>query len=75
MGFHSPMQSIVAVLVLALVAILAYRFGALRRPPCGNCGAPAPFGRRLRTFSQMLWGGWTCRECGADLDWRGKPRG
>lgn len=68
------MDPVLAVLLLAVFAVLAYRLGLRQRQPCGKCGAEPPGGRRLKSAKQMLWGGWTCPACGADLDWRGHPR-
>ncbi len=44
------------------------------RPPgsCPECGAPMPVVRVPRSTRQALWGGWTCGECGAEIDKWGK---
>jgi hypothetical protein len=39
---------------------------------CPDCGTAAPKFRIPANRRQMLWGGWTCPECGCELDrrWR-----
>ncbi len=47
----------------------------VRAHPCPQCGQPLgdkkPGGP---TKTQRLWGGWTCPECGCDVDRHGKVR-
>jgi hypothetical protein len=40
----------------------------LRRVPCPGCRTELPVMRWPRSFRQVLWGGWTCRSCGMELD-------
>ncbi len=40
----------------------------LERVVCPRCGAAAPLIRNPKTVKQALWGGWTCKECGAEID-------
>lgn len=40
---------------------------------CAECGVPMPPLRRPANRRQMLWGGWTCKNCGTELDRRGNP--
>lgn len=40
---------------------------------CGACGAGLPALRRPKNLRQMLWGGWTCPSCGAELDKWARP--
>ena len=35
---------------------------------CERCGQAAPRDRGARSLSQVIWGGWTCPYCGAELD-------
>ena len=39
-------------------------------PICPKCKHRAGWGNK-RTLHQMLWGGWTCKNCGAELDRKG----
>ena len=40
----------------------------LNRIDCPVCGKRVPFASRPTSVRQALLGGWTCRECGAELD-------
>ena len=35
---------------------------------CPECDEPMPAVRVPKNLSQMLWGGWTCSECGCEVD-------
>ena len=35
---------------------------------CPECGTPVPMYRRPTSMRQALWGGWTCEECGTEMD-------
>ena len=41
---------------------------------CERCGAKLSKFLFPRTFTQLMWGGWTCPSCGAELDGRGKQK-
>lgn len=41
---------------------------------CPRCGASQPAARFPRSFRQMLWGGWTCKGCGCEMDKWGRER-
>jgi hypothetical protein len=40
---------------------------------CTECGTPAPQVRLPANWRQATWGGWTCAECGLELDKWGRP--
>jgi len=40
---------------------------------CLQCDTRAPVVRVPKNLDQMLWGGWTCSECGYELDKWGEP--
>lgn len=40
---------------------------------CPKCGAPVPVFRLPTSLRQVLWGGWTCRRCGCEVDRKGRP--
>ncbi len=40
---------------------------------CTECGTAAPVVRMPANRRQALWGGWTCAECGLELDKWGRP--
>ncbi|MCA9073189.1 MAG: hypothetical protein KDA84_29905 [Planctomycetaceae bacterium] len=35
---------------------------------CPHCGMRQPKARFPKTIHQALWGGWTCRKCGSEMD-------
>ena len=39
---------------------------------CPLCGTRTPPVRIPRSWRQFLWGGWTCRKCGCEMDGHGK---
>lgn len=41
--------------------------------PCLQCGTPMPIIRKPANWRQAMWGGWTCSECGLELDKWGRP--
>jgi hypothetical protein len=50
------------------------RWGISTKPAaCKKCGTPPPFIRKPASLQQALWGGWTCEECGYELDKWGEP--
>ncbi|HTU19643.1 MAG TPA: hypothetical protein VMG10_16400 [Gemmataceae bacterium] len=41
---------------------------------CTQCGTPMPMMfRKPTSWRQAMWGGWTCAECGFELDKWGRP--
>jgi hypothetical protein len=49
-------------------------FGINLKPAaCTQCGTPAPLVRKPTSRRQAMWGGWTCAECGYELDKWGRP--
>jgi hypothetical protein len=47
---------------------------SLSRKSCPRCGTPMPIIRKPASKEEILWGGWTCRKCGARLDKYGRER-
>lgn len=35
---------------------------------CPNCGGAVPTLRKPASVRQALWGGWTCAQCGTEID-------
>jgi hypothetical protein len=66
------------VLVSALAGCLAGGFGVallalvLPNRSCEVCGSKMPRFRRPTNRHEMLWGGYTCAECGVKLDRQGR---
>jgi hypothetical protein len=42
------------------------------RRKCPDCGMQMPHFRKPASRKQALWGGWTCPQCGCEIDRRGK---
>lgn len=40
----------------------------LQPTTCSKCGYDLPQIRKPKNLRQVLWGGWTCPNCGAELD-------
>jgi hypothetical protein len=41
---------------------------------CPRCGERMPRVRLPTSLHQMMWGGWTCPNCGCEMDKWGKAR-
>jgi hypothetical protein len=41
---------------------------------CPRCAQALPRARVPRSFNEILWGGWTCPNCGAKIDKWGKEK-
>jgi hypothetical protein len=46
--------------------------GSFRGINCPRCGTHLPMIRKPATTEQMLWGGWTCPNCGCKVDKYGR---
>ena len=44
----------------------------LEKVHCPDCGARMPALRVPEDWHQLMWGGWTCPECGCRMDKWGK---
>jgi predicted RNA-binding Zn-ribbon protein involved in translation (DUF1610 family) len=68
------METVVIVVVLAvLVVLLIGGISRAKATACPKCGAKVPPFRKPTSLHQMLWGGWTCTACGAEIDRNGRP--
>ena len=69
------------VVLAALVVLGTKRRGKMginfSRPACPRCGTQMPLFRKPTSVRQTLWGGWTCPDCGCEIDKWGKeiPKG
>jgi hypothetical protein len=76
----SAMALVVGVLVaLAVPAALIWIFRKLGYPigqavNCARCGTEQPATRRPASVRQAMLGGYTCAQCGAELDAAGRVR-
>jgi DNA-directed RNA polymerase subunit RPC12/RpoP len=64
-------SGIVVVVVVVAVTMVLLGIKRARNVACPRCGTQPPAFRRPTSTRQMLWGGWTCSNCGAELDRRG----
>src|ERR1035437_5569396 len=45
------------------------KWGINRKPvSCPRCHSRAPFIRIPTSWRQAMWGGWTCKSCGCEMD-------
>ncbi len=67
-----------AVIVAAVIPIPSIWLARMAGYPvgqpvlCERCGTEMPMFRKPKNMKQGLWGGYTCPNCGADLDARGR---
>ena len=63
------------VFLIIIGTVMKTRFGVnLGGARCSECDTPAPGARSPQDVYEMLWGGWTCHECGQKNDKWGRPR-
>jgi hypothetical protein len=60
--------------VLGGLALLLYAL-LQRERKCPECGVALPKARKPANSKQALWGGWTCHECGCEVDRQGRMIG
>ena len=58
----------VVVVILLLMSYRPRRKGGTMALRCPDCREALPPLREPHGIQQMLWGGWTCGKCGAELD-------
>ncbi len=70
---------LIAALIIVGVRVLKWLFSSkskwgvnTARVECFKCGATAPIVRKPANLKQFLWGGWTCTNCGSEMDKWGK---
>lgn len=81
------MDATAVMLMLAIAALIGAAFGLRRqsaakgrwgigalRADCPRCGTPLPTIRTPSSWREMLWGGWTCPQCGCKVDKYGRER-
>jgi hypothetical protein len=57
------------ILLVAIGTVTKNRWGVnLESLNCPTCGSPVAQVRQPKSFSQALWGGWTCAKCGGEMD-------
>lgn len=67
----------IAFAIIAVIAFAVIIYGTIRknrfglnfsRPNCPTCGVQVPRMRRPTSGRQAAWGGWTCSNCGTEMD-------
>jgi hypothetical protein len=67
------MLSVIVGTTTATIAIVMMMAAAARKRVnekggCPNCGMPVPTVRNPTSLRQAFLGGWTCSECGTEMD-------
>jgi hypothetical protein len=63
-----------AIATLAIGTLMKTRFGMnFGKAFCAQCDRPAPKVRMPKNTYEILWGGWTCEQCGCPNDKWGNP--
>lgn len=67
------------VVVASAIYLIVKRFKSggrwgvnLAETRCPRCGTVVSFFRNPKSAQQMMWGGWTCTNCGCEMDRWGK---
>ena len=70
------MEIIVVSVLIGVTAVLLLsvkmRNDVNAKGGCPKCGTPVPGVRTPTSLRQALWGGWTCAECGTEMDRKGE---
>ena len=70
------MEVIVVSVVIGVAAVLLLSVkmqnNVNAKGGCPECGTPVPRVRRPTSWRQALWGGWTCSECGTEMNQYGE---
>ena len=70
-GVEKPFQPLFAV-IMGLIAFGLLSTSTWATPDCPTCGTKQPARRRPNSFQHLMWGGWTCANCGTEIDRHGK---
>lgn len=69
-GAEKPFQPIFALMMglIGFSLLSAYTWAA---PKCPTCATQQPALRKPASLRQIFWGGWTCANCGTEIDRHG----
>lgn len=70
-GAEKPFQPIYG-LIMGLIAFGLLSMSSWPAPKCPTCGTQQPAYRNPTSFRQLIRGGWTCANCGTEMDRHGK---
>jgi predicted Zn-ribbon and HTH transcriptional regulator len=65
---NAAVGGVAAAVVLLGIAMM------MKPPKCEKCGTVQPKFHRPTTTQQAMWGGYTCANCGSELDRKGRVR-
>jgi len=71
LGAEKPFQPVFPML-MGLLAIGLLSGSSLPAPKCPTCETQQPPIRTPKSFRQLVWGGWTCTQCGTEIDRHGR---
>jgi hypothetical protein len=79
-GFYTSVYEFTLIGVGGVGSLLMWAFALGKPNPaetrftgrCPECGEALPSVRVPTNRRQMLWGGWTCKKCGCEIDKTGK---
>jgi transposase-like protein len=69
------MSAVTIVIIIAIavaVPIVIARRARGKNVECPRCGAIQPTFRKPNSFKQLMWGGYTCQQCGTAMDRNGQ---
>lgn len=70
-----PLAVVLIVVALVVGTVRRNRLGInlSANNACPRCATPVPMIRTPKNLRQALWGGWTCTQCGCELDKWARP--
>jgi len=60
--------------IFASMFVVVFVLMATQQRACPRCQALLPKMRKPKSMRQMLFGGWTCSECGCEVNSMGRQR-
>jgi len=73
-GTQKPFATVFP-MMMGLLAIGMLSVWTWATPNCPSCGTQQPAQRKPTSFRQAIWGGWTCAQCGTEIDRNGHAIG
>ena len=70
-GAEKPFATVYPML-MGLIALGLLAGSSLTTPKCPTCDTQQPAIRKPASVRQLIWGGWTCGNCGTEIDRHGK---
>lgn len=70
-GAEKPLSTVFPML-MGLLSLGLLSTWTWATPDCPACGTRQPARRTPTSLRQLMWGGWTCANCSAELDRHGK---